>query len=139
LADVPRSLFEERKTTLPEHLRRRAEHFYGEVERVQQGAQAWKDGNLELFGMLMNQSCDSSIRLYESGTEVLIQLHEIASDVRGVYGSRFSGGGYGGCVVAVARRELAESATMEITEKFSALHPELPSAVYVVETGDGLR
>jgi galactokinase len=139
LSDVSGDLFEERRTILPEKLCRRAEHFYGEVERVRQGAKAWKDSDMELFGKLMNQSCESSIRLYESGSELLIQLHEIASTANGVYGSRFSGGGYGGCVVALAKRELAESAVMEIRENFSARHPELPSVAYVVETGDGLR
>ena len=139
LSDVPRDLFEEKKATLPEALRRRAEHFYSEVERVHRGARAWEDSDMGLFGELMDQSCESSIRLYESGSEILIQLHEIASDTNGVYGSRFSGGGYGGCVIALAKRDLAENAVMEIAEKFSACHPELPSAVYVVETSDGLR
>jgi galactokinase len=139
LSDVPRDLFEEKKTTLPENLRRRAEHFYSEVERVQRGAKAWEDSDMELFGKLMNQSCESSIRLYESGSEILIKLHEITSNTRGIYGSRFSGGGYGGCVVALAKRNLVENAAMEIADKFSAHHPELPSAMYVVETSDGLR
>lgn len=139
LSDVPRELFEERKATLPEDLRRRAEHFYGEVERVHRGAQAWEDSAVELFGRLMNLSCESSIRLYESGSEILIQLHEIASSTNGIYGSRFSGGGYGGCVVALANRNMAENAAIEIAEKFLLHQPELPSAVYVVETCDGLR
>jgi galactokinase/galacturonokinase len=139
LSDVRRDLFEEKKATLPETLRRRAEHFYGEMERVQLGAKAWEVSDMELFGQLMNQSCESSIRRYESGSEILIQLHEIASDTDGIYGSRFSGGGYGGCVIALAKRDLAENAAMEIAEKFSVCHPELPSAVCVVETSDGLR
>jgi galacturonokinase len=139
LSDVPRDLFEEQKTILPKDLRRRAEHFYGEVERVQLGAKAWEVSDMELFGKLMNQSCESSIRLYESGSEILIQLHEIASDTDGIYGSRFSGGGYGGCVIALAKRDLAENAVMEIAEKFSVCYPELPSSVCVVETSDGLR
>jgi galacturonokinase len=139
LSDVPRDLFEEKKVTLPEDLRRRAEHFYSEVERVHRGAQAWEHSDMELFGKLMNQSCNSSIRLYESGSEILIQLHEITSNTRGVYGSRFSGGGYGGCVVALTKRDQAENAAMEIADKFLSHHPKLPSAVYVVEVSDGLR
>ena len=139
LSDVPHKLFEEKKMTLPENLRRRATHFFTEVERVAQGAGAWKEANVELFGQLMNQSCHSSINNYESGSDVLIQLHEITSSTNGIYGSRFSGGGYGGCVVALVKRDLAESACEEIAEKFSALHPELPSKVFVTETGDGLQ
>jgi galactokinase len=138
LADVPRELYEEKKASLPENLRRRAEHFYTEVERVRQGAHAWKEADQELFGWLMNVSCASSIHNYESGSPVLVELHQIASETAGVYGSRFSGGGYGGCVVALAKREQAESAARTISEKFSARHPEFPSRVFVAEMGDGL-
>lgn len=138
LSDVPCELFEEKKMTLPENLRRRAEHFFTETQRVRQGAKAWEDSNLDLFGQLMNQSCHSSIRNYESGSEVLIGLHEVANTTNGIYGSRFSGGGYGGCVVALAKGDIAESACAEIAEKFTALHPELPSKVFIAETGDGI-
>jgi len=138
LSDVACEVFEAKKMSLPENLRKRATHFFTEVERVEQGAKAWEQANLELFGQLMNRSCESSIKSYESGSDVLIQLHEIASSTNDIYGSRFSGGGYGGCVVALAKRDLAECACAIITEKFSALHPELPSKVFVAETGDGL-
>jgi galactokinase len=138
LYEIPRELFEEKKMTLPKHLRKRAEHFFTEVERVHQGAKAWRESNLEAFGHLMNQSCESSIRNYESGSEILIELQELVSSTNGVYGSRFSGGGYGGCVVALAKRGLAEEACVQIAEKFSARHPELPSKVFITETGDGI-
>jgi galactokinase/galacturonokinase len=138
LADVPRELFEEKKTSLPDKLRKRAEHFFTEVDRVRQGAEAWQTSAPQAFGRLMDQSCASSIGNYESGSEILIDLHELVSTTRGVYGSRFSGGGYGGCVVALAESEVAETACSEIAEKFSAIHPELPSDVFVAQMGDGL-
>ena len=124
--------------SLPENLRKRAEHFFTEVERVRQGAAAWQEADLEWFGRLMNESCASSIMNYESGSEVLIELHELVSHTRGIYGSRFSGGGYGGCVVGLAQGDLAEAACSEIGDVFSALHPNLPSSVFVAEMGDGI-
>jgi galactokinase len=136
LSEAPREVFEEKKNKLPENLRRRAEHFYSEVERVQKGVEAWQKSNLERFGQLMNQSCESSIRNYESGSPILIELSELVSSTAGVYGSRFSGGGYGGCVVALADKGTAESACAEIAETFSARHPELASHVFVAEMGD---
>jgi galactokinase/galacturonokinase len=138
LGDVPRETFDEKKTSLPENLRKRAEHFYTEVERVLAGADAWRDGNLFAFGQLMNQSCQSSIFNYESGSHILIELQEIVSAAKGVYGSRFSGGGYGGCVVALVEQSKAEQARTEIAKKFSILHPELPSKVFIAEMGDGI-
>lgn len=139
LSDVPREIFEHKKLSLPENLCRRAEHYFSEVERVRQGAQAWREADYEWFGRLMDQSCESSIGNYESGSEILIELHELVSSTSGIYGSRFSGGGYGGCVVALAKRELAESACAAITETFLSKHPELPSQVFLLEMGDGLQ
>ncbi len=138
LSDVPRELHEEKRARLPENLRRRAKHFYSEQERVHQGARAWLEANLEMFGWLMNQSCASSIHNYESGSPVLVELHELASATPGVYGSRFSGGGYGGCVVALSNREQAGEAARQIEETFQARHPDLPSRVFVSEMGAGL-
>jgi len=138
LSDVPRELFEEKKMSLPENLRKRATHFYTEVARVQQGAKAWQESDLDVFGNLMNQSCASSINNYQSGSEILIELHELTSSTKGVYGSRFSGGGYGGCVIALVEQDQAETVRHEAAEKFSAKHPELPSRVFIAETGDGL-
>jgi galactokinase len=136
LSDAPRAAFDEKKDRLPENLRRRAEHFYSEVERVHQGVQAWQEANLEAFGQLMNQSCTSSIRNYESGSPILIELSELVSSTDGVYGSRFSGGGYGGCVVALADKDCAEAAREEIAKEFSQRHPDLPSQVFIAEMGD---
>ena len=138
LGDVPREIFEAKKMSLPENLRKRAEHFFTEVDRVHAGAKMWKDADLERFGQLMNESCQSSITNYQSGSDILIELHELVSSTSGIYGSRFSGGGYGGCVVALASRGHAEKACAEIAQKFKSAHPELDSKVFVVETADGL-
>jgi galactokinase len=137
-SEVSHEEFEEKKSLLPAHLSRRAEHFFSEIKRVHAGAKAWQESDLELFGQLMNQSCQSSIKNYESGSEILIELHELASSTDGIHGSRFSGGGYGGCVVALAQKDAAESACAEIAERFSTRHPELPSQVFVAGMGDGL-
>jgi galactokinase len=138
LSEISHEEFEEKKGILPPHLSRRAEHFFSEIKRVHAGAKAWQESDLELFGQLMNQSCQSSIKNYESGSDILIELHELVSSTNGIYGSRFSGGGYGGCVVALAHKDAAESACAEIAKKFSARHPELPSQVFVAGMGDGL-
>jgi galacturonokinase len=136
LSEAPRAAFDNAKHKLPENLRRRAEHFYGEVERVHKGARAWQESDLQLFGQLMNESCESSIRNYESGSPILIELSQLVSATGGVYGSRFSGGGYGGCVVALAEKAAAESARREIAARFARRHPELRSQVFIAEMGD---
>jgi galactokinase/galacturonokinase len=141
LSDVPRALFDARSGTLPENLRRRAAHYFSEIERVQNGRQAWGAADMEMFGALMNASCESSIRQYESGSPVILDLQNIIISTPGVYGSRFSGGGFAGCVVALVRRDCAHDIAREISERYVAEHPELAAqaAVYVVEMDGGLR
>jgi galactokinase/galacturonokinase len=141
LCEVPSERYLEHQYYLPEHLRRRARHYFGEVERVHKGGQAWAESDAQAFGKLMKQSCESSIRLYETGSPVLVDLHKVVSKTAGVFGSRFSGGGYAGCVVGLAERASAEAAVQEMREKFAAMHPELAkqAAFFVVETADGLR
>lgn len=141
LCDVSNDVFLDHQQYLPEHLQRRARHFFGEVERVHNGVQAWAESDAERFGVLMKQSCESSIHLYESGSPVLVDLHNIVSEAAGVFGSRFSGGGYGGCVVGLAERALAEAVLIGIGEQFAAMHPGLAeqAAVYVVEPAAGLH
>jgi|GEM_PF-150489 len=138
LSEVSCENFEDRKMSLPENLRKRAEHYFSEVERVHAGAKAWHEADLETFGLLMNQSCHSSITNYQSGSDILVELHELISATAGVYGSRFSGGGYGGCVVALVQKASTENICSSITNVFSARHPELKPQAFVVDSVDGL-
>ncbi len=137
LSDVPRETFEERSAAMPDNLRRRATHYFGEVARVTDGVQAWQESDVNRFGSLMNESCASSIHKYESGQDEVIALHNIVSNSKGVYGSRFSGGGYGGCVIALVNRAQAESAAAQILKTYDQMYPALSerAAVYLVENG----
>lgn len=141
LGDIPIEVFAARQHLLKESLRRRAAHYFSEVERVECGRSAWAAGQGAEFGALMNASCESSIQQYESGHPVIIDLHHILRRAPGVYGGRFSGGGYGGCVVGLVRSEAAKEAGEYIDQKLARQYPELASraAVYLVETGKGLR
>ena len=141
LSDVSPALFRKRRLEMPESLRRRANHYFNEAERVAQGARAWKEGKFEQFGMLMNASSDSSIEQYECGHEVIIALQQIVSATAGVYGSRFSGGGYGGCVIALADAAQAPAAAEAIMANYRAQFPGIASkaAVYLAHSASGLQ
>ena len=137
LSDVSPNVFAQRANAMPEHLRRRATHFFGEVARVTNGVQAWQAGDLTTFGQLMTDSCTSSITQYESGQEAVVALQKIVSHTSGVWGSRFSGGGYGGCVIGLVERAKAKSIACEITHAYQQQFPELAkkAAVYWSENG----
>ncbi|MDJ0753345.1 MAG: galactokinase family protein [Ardenticatenaceae bacterium] len=124
LSSIPAADFFARRQELPEVLGRRAAHYFTEVARVAEGVERWRAGDWPGFGRLMNQSCHSSITQYESGSRPIIDLHEITSAQPGVWGSRFCGGGYGGCVVALVERNQVEEAEEAILERFLAQYPE---------------
>lgn len=124
LSDVPPQQFASRAEAMPAILRRRAAHYFSEVARVAAGAQAWQAGDLACFGRLMNESCASSIQQYESGHEAVIALQQIVSSAPGVYGSRFSGGGYGGCVIGLVERAQAETAVAHIKQAYQQQFPD---------------
>ena len=105
LSDVRPEIFEQFADVLPQIQRRRAAHFFGEQRRVLKGVEAWRHGDLDRFGALMTASGASSIHNYESGTAELMALYEALRDAPGVYGTRFSGGGFGGSCIALIEPE----------------------------------
>ncbi|MGB1252054.1 MAG: galactokinase family protein [Candidatus Promineifilaceae bacterium] len=127
--------------TLAPMLQRRAAHFFSEVARVRLGATLWSQGDWVEFGRKMNQSCHSSITQYESGSRPVNKLHEIMSSTTGVYGSRFCGGGYGGCVVALVDQTKIASAADSIREQYLNLYPEKQHVadVFQVHAENGVR
>lgn len=141
LSEVPRAVFHEKQMHMPDPLQRRASHFFSEVERVAQGACAWAEGDFDQFGRLMNASCASSITQYQCGHDVIIGLQQIVSSTPGVYGSRFSGGGFGGCVIALAEASQAAEAAGVIMagyrEQFSGIANR--AAVYLARPAGSLQ
>ncbi|MDQ7054767.1 MAG: galactokinase family protein [candidate division KSB1 bacterium] len=141
LGEVPRAVFEQYADRLPEPLRKRAKHFFAETERVEKGRALWQVGDLQAFGRLMNASCRSSIEQYESGSEPLRVLWQLLTERDGVYGSRFSGGGFGGCVIALVQADQAEAIGRSVLEPYLQRFPELKGKArfIITETDDGLR
>lgn len=141
LSDVPEDVYKRNRSSLPENLMKRADHYFSEVRCVEEGFKYWESGDWINFGRLMNQSCKSSIENYESGSPALIKLQEIFRETSNVYGSRFCGGGYGGCVVGIAKPEFSEEDSSNLLENYLIRIPEAKgkAAVYEVKSDDGIR
>ncbi len=125
LGDVPvhsRSL--EAIAKLPAHLARRASHVYSEMQRVEKAQPLWESGAWADFGALMNASCESSINNYECGSEPMHLLHELAKETPSVFGSRFSGGGYGGCLILLVAAGDVDAVADEVMTGFLERYPE---------------
>ena len=108
LRDVSADLFGAHEAGLPEVVRRRCRHVITENARALESAEALRAGDLERFGRLMNASHDSLRDDYEVSGPELDLLVEIARGVEGVWGSRLTGAGFGGCTVTLARPEAVE-------------------------------
>lgn len=141
LRDVPKSIFDETRDMMPSRFARRAEHFYSEYRRVRQGVTAWESGNLQLFGKLSFDSCESSIHNYECGSPELISIYNIMRPLQGVYGGRFSGAGFKGAVIALVDPKHKEEIESEITKQYLAEYPEYEKTfkVFWVHPDDGAR
>ena len=141
LSDVDNDVFFRYGHRLEPHIGRRAKHFFNESQRVHAGLAAWDKGLIEEFGRLMSESCKSSIEQYECGVQAIYDLQQIVSAADGVLGSRFMGGGFGGCVVGLVRSAHAPEAVDDIQYSYRILHPEVAdlSAVFLAQSDDGLR
>ena len=87
-----------------ERLRRRARHVVSENLRVLASLDALNDGDLAAFGRLMVDSHRSLARDYETSNPRMDAAVEELMSEPGVLGARMTGGGFGGCVVAIRRR-----------------------------------
>jgi len=139
LRHVPPEVFTERSDGLPEALRRRAEHFFGEQERVAESLKCWTDGDLEGFGRLMSESGLSSIRNYECGNRYLRSGCEILRATPGVYGARFSGAGFRGCCIGLAESGREDEIGGHVLGRYLDRHPDMKgnAGVYFCACGDG--
>ena len=111
-------------------LRRRAAHIVGENDRVLRAVAIMKSGGKpDDFGALLNASHESSRTNFENSTVELDRLVEIARSVPGVFGSRLTGGGFGGATITLAE----DARAAEVVDQ---LRPHA-AAVFVCRAADG--
>ena len=141
LSDVPAEAFQHHGHKLAPEVGRRAGHFFSEIQRVKDGVAAWQSGCIEEFGRLMVESCRSSVEQYECGTQPIYDLQQIVCSADGVFGSRFMGGGFGGCVVALVDQSKAATAAANIRKAYRRRHPEVAdkAEVFLARSADGVN
>jgi len=141
LGRIARSDWQRCEDALPAVYRRRAAHYFGEAERVLQGAEAWGAGDRARFGGLMTESCLSSVRNYETGSPEMIALFEALSACSGVWGARFSGAGFRGCAIALVDSARATDIAAELETRYLRRFPRFAGSLWAFSTtaGPGLR
>lgn len=140
LRDVPYEVYLQYKDRLPKNFAKRAEHWYTEFQRVQQGAEAWRRGDLETYGRLSFESGRSSIYNWETGSPELKTLYEIMTQTDGIYGGRFSGAGFKGCCMALIDPAYQESILEKVGSLYLKAFPALEGkySAHICESADGV-
>ncbi|KAL5018499.1 hypothetical protein ScPMuIL_004221 [Solemya velum] len=106
------------KTSLDPESYRRIRHVVGEIARTEEAAVALENNDYKRFGELMVQSHNSLRDDYEVSCTELDKLVEAALEVDGVYGSRMTGGGFGGCTVTLLEKSSVEKAIDHIQKRY---------------------
>jgi len=135
LRDFSPAQFESKAADLPPVVRRRARHVITENSRVAEFVDASIHGDPARLGRLMLASHRSLQHDYEVSCAELDFLVDTAISINGVYGSRMTGGGFGGCTVTMLRPDAVphfeESIVSAYEDRFHVtphLYPCRPSA-----------
>jgi galactokinase len=120
LRDVSVAEFHEHERLLPQPIRRRARHVVTENERTLLAADALRGNRFHEMGELMYASHASLREDYEVTVPELDVLVDATLKIPGVYGSRMTGGGFGGCTVSLMRREALREFEDRMAEAYRA-------------------
>jgi len=105
LRDVSLEQLDEEKNRLDGLLYRRAKHIVSENQRVLEAVQAMTEGDPAVLGILMNASHRSMRDDFEISRPEMDQMVTIAQKQPGCFGARMTGGGFGGCAVALVEKD----------------------------------
>ncbi|MCM3869307.1 MAG: galactokinase [Pyrinomonadaceae bacterium] len=128
LRDVTETELERARVDLSEVIYRRCRHIVSENARVLEAAEALESGDLDSFGQRMNESHRSLRDDYEVSCKELDLMVELAGHVDGVYGSRMTGGGFGGCTISIVEAERVKDFERTVArgyEEETGLKPEI--------------
>jgi galactokinase len=84
---------------------KRARHVITENQRVREFAQALQSHDLQFAGKLMNDGHRSLALDFDTSTPTMDKAVEEIQKLPGVFGARMTGGGFGGCVVALCSHD----------------------------------
>jgi galactokinase len=128
LRDVTEAMLDAAAASLDPVLERRARHVVEENGRVIETVAALDAGDVTTAGRLLSESHASLRDLYDVSSSELDALVAIAEAVPGVLGARLTGAGFGGCTIALVRREAVgrlTAATMETYPARTGLTPRV--------------
>ncbi len=137
LRDISLKDLEHRKVLLPEETYRRAHHVVSENERTLAAADALQNGDIASLSRLMAQSHASMRDDFEITVEpidfIVSTLDDFLKERGGV---RMTGGGFGGCIVALIPHNLVEEACQLVEETYEK-HSGIKETIYTCTASNG--
>ena len=142
LRDVSVEQFRKREaelTALSPLAAKRARHVVTENQRVLDAVEALKKNDLTRLGELMGESHDSMRDDFEITVPQIDYLVELAQLVIGKSGgARMTGGGFGGCIVALAPHDKVDAVRKIIADNYEKT-TGLKETFYVCTASQGVR
>lgn len=115
---------------------RRARHVVTENARTLAAAAALQEGRLDEVGHLFDASHRSMRDDFEITTPILDTLVRIARATEGCLGARMTGGGFGGCAVALVTAEQAPAFARLVADDYAKQVGET-ATIYITRATDG--
>jgi len=136
LRDLPAELLETHRAELDATVYKRCHFVIGENQRLLDGCGFLKHHNPDAFGELMYASHEGLSREYEvSCPESDFLVHAIR-ELQGVKGARQMGGGFGGCIITLVEKNLAERFIRDIRKKYEEQFNKIPDC-YTMNISEG--
>jgi galactokinase len=138
LCDIDGKTFKQyRHLIVDEIVSKRAQHVVEENDRVKEAAKALEQHDLAEFGRLMYASHFSLRDLYEVSGKELDVIAEYSRTNPDVAGARMTGAGFGGCAIALVKKDSLKNFTDELTVFYTSKIGYAPS-VYSSLIGNGV-
>jgi galactokinase len=136
LRDVSLSEFFLRAEELDGLVRKRARHVLTENARTLQASAAMRAGDAHELGRLMDASHISMRDDFEITRWEIDKMVEMAQAHPACYGARMTGGGFGGCCVALVRADGAAAFAQSVAQEYTAATTLTP-AIYISQPSAG--
>ncbi len=138
LRDVSQNTFEQQSHELPETIRQRLRHVITENDRTLEAAKMLSQGNLQALGPLMAKSHESMRDDFQITVPAIDILVDIMQNVPHVYGARMTGGGFGGCCVALAPIDVAPKVQEAVLKQYRSKTGNQPKC-YICQASQGAQ
>jgi galactokinase len=139
LRDIDRFTLDQNRHRLGDSLYIRARHVVSEIERTVEAASGIRRRQWEVVGDLMYQSHESMRDDFEISCpeiDCLVEICQKLGPSQGMYGARMTGGGFGGCIIALVDSKHAADINQLIPTEYRKL-TGLTATSFVTRPADG--